>query len=1272
MILEEYKKDTKQRVDDIRSTQVVTSSARTQAAYQANLARLVEWLKKNPNTLLQDLAYSTSARREHHTFRFALTASTTQEAVSKLEAEIERAALGAKSAATDVVFMYTGQGSHYAGMGSELYRTNSVFRRTVDLCVSICAANGFPAFLDIITDSTVDVSAKNAAQIQLAVVTLEISLTAFWHAAGIKPAMVMGHSLGEYAALHAAGVLSLTDTLYLVGQRARLLLERCEPDSCAMLSVTTSVAAVREQLTKLGESSLQVACINSPSATVISGTAEDLAKIKTNLTAQDAKVRTTMLSVPFAFHSFQMDAILADYKTIASGVTYLPPKVPVASTLLSQVVNEAGIFSEEYLALQTRQAVDFCGGLNVAKAALKNPLWLEIGPGPVCTSFVRATLSPPPTKINHSIESKAGNWVSISKTLTQSYMSGVDVDWLALHAPYEQDLELLSLPTYAWDVKDYWITHTDRVSDEVSQQAPVAAPSEPFLATTAQYLVEKSLSPKVKVTFRSGISDHGFMGVIDGHKMQGIGLASGSVFSDSAAAVAKYALEYSGRKNVTAAHLTFHEPELLAPLTRDLVGIDGALLSTATMESATSDAILVTFKATSKSGKSQDLGSMRVRYRDPEPSQAALDRVSFYIKSKLDERIRQSKEGSGHRIQPNVFYALFANAVEFSADFQGVQEAYVASDFQEAAATIMLKPDPVGTRFTSSPYWGEALFHLAGFMVNGNPAKSPQSTFVVMGYETVEQLAPVEVGKEYITYTRIEKWENDTAYCAAYVFEAETGKIVMYAVNLRYQEFKTATWRHILGGAHEASHHAAPKAHKPAATEVKAAAAAPVAATAAEQPAAKADEPKDAGVFQKIVAVIANSTGSDPSEFTDDALIADIGVDSIMAIEVTTHLEEQGVHLPAGFVFEYPTIGDLRRAFGGSEDASSSEESSVSATPDHSDDDVLSLSGDEQVPSSSVSSASSIVHIDKEPITPAVEAELDLSPQPSVRITLLQGRPNFKKAPIYMMADGTGTVASFLHLRPFKSRQAVYGVDSPYFRCPSRMTSAVGIQGVASLIVDALVRAQGAGEFLIGGYSAGCLVAFEVCRQLAAKGRVVAGLLLIDMCAPRTAQRDQKTLLEEDAFSYEVFEKAVNRDGLWSTLSSSRDHFRAFFVAMNEYTPEPLAPYERPRRTAVVWAEKGLINRVSDDVELVKRVEAKGVPVKPYKGFMEDPRLGTFACLVPDKGAENLGPNGWDRFTGGEVLVGSVSEDHFGIFEPVGVPKLQGEMEKAFEYFHAA
>ena len=113
--------------------------------------------------------------------RFALAASTPQQAISKLEAEIERAASNssAKSAPAEVVYVFTGQGSHYAGIGAELYLTSPIFRRTVDLCVTLCAANKFPHFLDIITNSATDVSAKDTAQIQLAVVTLKIALTAF-------------------------------------------------------------------------------------------------------------------------------------------------------------------------------------------------------------------------------------------------------------------------------------------------------------------------------------------------------------------------------------------------------------------------------------------------------------------------------------------------------------------------------------------------------------------------------------------------------------------------------------------------------------------------------------------------------------------------------------------------------------------------------------------------------------------------------------------------------------------------------------------------------------------------------------------------------------------------------------------------------------------------------------------------------------------------------------------------------------------------------------
>ncbi|KAG8527707.1 Type I Iterative PKS [Bacidia gigantensis] len=1307
VILEEYKQDpARHSGDDPRSTHVISSSARTQSSYLANLRQLAKWLHANPNARIQDVAYSTTARRVQHPLRFAFAASTSQKAISELEAEIERAAGGskaAKSTSTDVVFVFTGQGSHYAGMGAELYRTSDVFRRTVDLCVAICASSKFPPFLDIITDSSIDLATKDAAQIQLAVITLEIALTAFWRSTGIVPAMVMGHSLGEYAALHAAGVLSLVDTLHLVGSRARLLLERCEPNSCAMLSVSASASSVRDRLAQRKDSSCSVACINSPSATVISGTAEDLKQIEADIKAQDSKTRTTTLSNPFAFHSSQIDAILHDYKTVASGVTYLPPKVPVASTLLASVVEGPGVFSEDYLVKQTRQPVDFCGGLDAVKSTLKNSFWLEIGPGPVCNSFVRATLSPPPTKINHSIDANSSNWASISKSLAMAHMSGADVDWLALHAPYEGNLELLPLPTYVWDVKDYWITHTDKKAGLVVDATQAAAPSEPFLGTTAQYLVEKTLSPKIQVTFRATISEHGFLGLIDGHQMQKIALASGSVFSDAAATVAKYTLEYSGRKDVTAAHLTFHDPELLAPLTRDLVGLDGALLSTATMESSSTDTILVTFKATSKRGESHDLGSIRVGYRNPEKARTDLDRVSFFINAKIEERIRLSKEGSGHRMQPSVFYALFANAVEFSPDFQGVQEAYVADDFQEAAATIVLPPDPVGTSFTSSPYWGEGLLHLAGFMVNGNPSKSPDSTFAVMGYDFVEQLAAVEPGKQYITYTRISRWEKDTAFCAAYVFNPQTSKIVMQAVDLRYQEFKTATWRHILGGKHGGGpqHQAAtPRPQKPAAKDIKISddPTAPVDVAPVEQETSKAqssDAAQDAGVFQVIVDSLATATGSDASEFTDDTLISDIGVDSIMAIEVVGVLKELDVELSAAFLFEYPTIGDLRHEFGGqaakapqdeiNATPSSSATASTSTTPFTSVTPSTSVAPStsatpyisrktsrEDVPKSdeSVSSeTSSLVHVEKETSAPGPEADIDHSPLPKVRITLLQGRAKTDKTPLYIIADGTGTVASFIHFRPFKSKQTVFGIDSPYYRCPSRLTSKVGIKGVAKLIVDELIKRHDKGPFQVGGYSAGALVAYEVSRQLRTAGRDVDGLLLIDLCCPRSQRKDQQTLLAEDQFSYDVFEQAVNKDGLWSSIGDSREHFQAFFVVMNEYTPAPMTAADRPAKTAVVWAEKGLVNRVSDNPELMEKlVREENVPTKSYPGFMQDPKLGTFACLVPDKG-DNLGPNGWDKFTGGEVMAMSVPGDHFDLPMPGHVHLLQENMEKAFTYF---
>ena len=1268
----------KHRAADPRASHVVTSSARTKASHHANKDKFVQWLRTNPAARIEDIAYTTTARRMHHPFRFACTASSTQELIAKLEAP-DRTPSPASSQEPPTVFIFTGQGSHYAGMGAELYRTSPVFREIIDVCVEICAINEFPPFLDIITNDDIDISTKDAAQVQLAIITLEMALTAFWRSCGIEPAMVMGHSLGEYAALHAAGVLSLADTLYLVGHRALMLLERCESGACAMLAISTSVKATRECLNRLRSSSCDVACINSTSITVVSGTSEDLAQFQADIIAQDAKVRTTKLPVPYAFHSFQVDPILQDYISLAGGVTYSAPKIPVASTLLGSVVDRPGIFNQKYLAQQTRKPVDFVGGLNAVKSKFNNPIWLEIGPAAVCTSFVRATLSPSPAKIMHTIETTNSNWTSISKTISAAYTNGVDIDWLALHRPYERNLDLLMLPSYTWDLKDYWLTWTEEgkygnpILDKSSASAPA---SEPYVATCAQYLVKKSSSPKIEVTFRASISDPAFLGLIDGHKMQSIGLASGSVFCDAALTAAKYAFEYSGRKGVTGPSLTLHDPELLAPLTKSLVGVDGELITTGAMENASSDTVMVSFKATSAQA-SHNLGSIRVQTRNPEKTQANWDRTSYFIKAKMDERIKNSIAGLGHRMQPDVIYALFANAVEFDPSFKGIQEGYLAGDFQEAAAKVVLKDNPAGSRFTFSPYWSEALAHLAGFMVNGNPNRNPRITFIVMGFESVEQTANFVPRKQYLTYTRISKWEKDTAFCDAFIFDPESSRLVMQCIGLRYQELPRVVWRNILEGGHAGSNHSAP-AHKPAVKETKKIDTA--ASMSAEQHASQIqqEEAPDANVFDMIISSIARSTGTDPSDFSDDSNIADFGVDSIMAIEVTATVRaESGVDLPASFVFEYPTVGDLRGAFGGQATSKESPESKNSSMPSSAEASMPESPGSGPVQTlESVSLGSSMVNIaapeenevSKQQEVQSIENVNDTSPSPNVRVTLLQGRPSAEKTPFYLMADGTGSIATYVHLPAFKSKMPVYGIDSPFLRCPTRLTPQVGIGGVAKLIVDTLVKAQPKGSFYIGGFSAGCMVAYEVCRQLAAAGRKVDGLVIIDLCCPRPALLDLNAINEESKTGVAVFGAAVAKDGLWNASATTEEHLRAYFVAMRQYNPPPMTSKERPARTAIIWAEKGLVNRLSGDFTVMKKLADEGIPTKAYTGYMEDPKLSPMACLVPDKTKADLGPNGWDKYLK-DVMTLSVDADHLDLPMPAHVHLLHEQMEKAFAYF---
>lgn len=871
MILEDFTGRTVKRADP-RPCHVVVTSGKTQSAYHANKRNLVQWLRENQDASIADISYTTTARRLHHSLRFACTASTVQELISKLEVDTVDTS---PSRISPVVFMFTGQGSSYAGMGCELYSTCPDFRNEVDLCASICKEHGFPPYVDIITSKDVDILSKDTLQVQLAVVTLEVALVAFWKASGVQPTAVMGHSLGEYVALHVAGVLSLADLLYLVGNRARLLLERCEVDVCSMLTVASPEAPLREILGKLQHSSCEISCINSPGATVVSGTKEDMAELEAALNGS----RTKALTVPYGFHSFQMDPLLEEYTILASGVTYSPPKIPVVSTLLASVVSTAGLFNASYLAQQTRQVVNFAGALDAVKEQFPDPIWLEVGPMQVCGSFVRAALSPAPSKVLSTLQASTSPWTSISHCLAAIYQNGSPVDWQALQAPFADSLKLLTLPSYAWDLKDFWIVYNE---PNISAGLPSTFSNEQAkLSTCAHHVVEESSSPGLRVCARAAISDPAFMALMNGHRMRNVSIVPGSAFCEAALAVTKYALKYSGRKDAADARLTIRNLEIKRPLTKATVGADGQLLTKVTAGSPADDHLDISWVASS-GNSSFDLGGCSINVCDGEALQKGWNRSAYFVKSRLDSLLQTVKGGNGHRLLPSIFYALFSSTVDYDPGFKCIKEAFISHDFQEAAAEVLLHDTPSDARFVSSPYWGEAVVHLAGFLVNANPARpgAGKTIFMMDNLESVEQTVDLEPGRSYFSYVRVVQAAKDTISCDLFVFDSE--KIVMECSGLRFHEIKNSILDRLLGNS------SAPVPQLSLAeTEMGSASSRPE-VLAREEPfrAVEAKEPEflskesisTAGtIFTTILERIAKETGTHVSELTDDVSLAELG-----------------------------------------------------------------------------------------------------------------------------------------------------------------------------------------------------------------------------------------------------------------------------------------------------------------------------------------------------------------------------------------------------------
>lgn len=499
-------------------------SGKTASALAAQAGRLGRYVRARPALDVVDVGYSLVSTRSVFDHRAVVVGQTRDELLAGLAGVVAGrpeagVVCGVGKPAGKTAFVFAGQGSQWLGMGSELYAAYPVFAEALDAVVDELDRHLRYPLRDVIWGHDQDL--LNTTEFaQPALFAVEVALYRLLMSWGVRPGLVLGHSVGELAAAHVAGALCLPDAAMLVAARGRLM--QALPAGGAMFAVQ----AREDEVAPMLGHDVSIAAVNGPASVVISGAHDAVSAIADRLRGQGRRVHR--LAVSHAFHSALMEPMIAEFTAVAAELSVGLPTIPVISNVTGQLVAD-DFASADYWARHIRAVVRFGDSVRSAHCAGASR-FIEVGPGGGLTSLIEASLADAQIVSVPTLRKDRPEPVSVMTAAAQGFVSGLGLDWASVFSGYRP--KRVELPTYAFQHQKFWLAPAPSVSDPTaagqigaSDGGAELLASSGFAARLAGRSADEQLAAAIEVVCEHAAAVLGRDGAA--------GLDAGQAFADS-------------------------------------------------------------------------------------------------------------------------------------------------------------------------------------------------------------------------------------------------------------------------------------------------------------------------------------------------------------------------------------------------------------------------------------------------------------------------------------------------------------------------------------------------------------------------------------------------------------------------------------------------------------------------------------------------------------------------------------------------------------------